>query len=373
MKKIITILLFNCFLFSFSQNATDKMIQSSDFGSIIGSYGEVHFNSTADSDYSSLDVHRMVLLFGYKFSNRVTMATEIEIEHVDEVYVEQAFLNYSINNFLNLKTGLLLSPMGIVNSYHEPTTFNGVERPNVDKYIIPSTWREIGCGIHGRFLDASINYQLYVINGFNGYDGDGGVFSGSSGLRSGRQKGAKSYMSAPNITGRVDFYGAPNLKLGLSGYFGDSQSKTPDNDASVVGIAMFGGDVRYTLNELELRGQYTMINIDNTENYNAISGTDLGSMLTGYYFELGYNVLPILVQESENKLITFIRYENYNTHAETAGDLEVNPEYNRTEITIGAGYKVSNGAIFKADYQMKNNDSDDKFVGTMNLGIGWWF
>ena len=85
--------------FSWSQNATDKMIESSDLGSIIGSYGEVHFNSEQDLDYSSLDIHRMVLLFGYKFSDRVTMATELEIEHVDEVYVEQAFLNYSINNF----------------------------------------------------------------------------------------------------------------------------------------------------------------------------------------------------------------------------------------------------------------------------------
>ena len=186
MKNVIINLFFSFFIvnMSFSQNATDKMIESSDLGSIIGSYGEVHFNSADNLDYSSIDVHRMVLLFGYKFSDRVTMATELEIEHVDEVYVEQAFLNYSVNNFLNIKTGLILSPMGIINSYHEPTTFNGVERPNVDKYIIPSTWREVGFGIHGRLLDISINYQAYIINGFNGYDGENGLFSGSNGLKS---------------------------------------------------------------------------------------------------------------------------------------------------------------------------------------------
>lgn len=362
----------------FSQNATDKMIESSDLGSIIGSYGEVHYNCQEDSDYAKLDVHRMVLLFGYKFSDKLTMATELEIEHVKEVYVEQAFLNYAVNNFLNIKTGLILSPMGIINSYHEPPTFNGVERPNVDKYIIPSTWREIGFGVHGRFLDASINYQFYLMNGFNGYDEDGGVFSGSSGLRSGRQKGAESYMSSPNFTGRIDFYGIPNLKLGVSGYFGDSQSKTPDIDSTIIGVNMLGGDMRYTLNNLELRGQYTMVQLNNTKAYNGLTGSDLGNLMVGYYFELGYNVLPIIMNDSDNKLITFVRYENYNTHADTkeggSGELlSPNPEYNRTEITIGTGYKVSDGAVFKADYQLKTTEADEDFSGTVNLGIGWWF
>ena len=80
------------------------------------------------------------------------------------------------------------------------------------------------------------------MNGFNGYDEDGGVFSGSSGLRGGRQKGAESYMSSPNFTGRIDFYGIPNLKFGVSGYFGDSQSKTPDIDSTVIGVNMIGND-----------------------------------------------------------------------------------------------------------------------------------
>ena len=374
--KIIYHFLFSVLAFTYSafaQNATDKMIQSSDLGSMIGSYGEVHFNSEEESDYSSLDVHRLVLLFGYKFSDKVTMATEIEIEHVEEIYVEQAFLNYSINNFLNIKTGLILAPMGIINSYHEPTTFNGVERPNVDKYIIPSTWREIGLGIHGRLLDTSLNYQLYIMNGFNGYDENGGVFSGSSGLRSGRQKGAKSYMSAPNLTGRIDFYGIPNLKLGISGYFGDSQSKHSHDESTVVGISMLGGDIKYHWNELDLRAQYATISLNNTNDYNELTGSELGSLLLGYYLELGYNILPLITSESDNKLITFVRYENYNTHADTEASLEPNLEYDRTEITVGSGYKIGDGAVFKIDYQMRKNASNDQFHGVFNLGIGWWF
>ena len=90
----------------------------------------------------------------------------------------------------------------IQNLYHEPPTFNGVERTNVDKYIIPTTWREMGIGLSGRSLAHSINYQAMLVNGFNGYN-DGGVFSGKSGLRSGRQKGAESYITYPDFAARA--------------------------------------------------------------------------------------------------------------------------------------------------------------------------
>ena len=85
-----------------------------------------------------------------------------------------------------------------------------------------------------------------------------------------------------------------------------------------------------------------------------------------------------VTSESNDKLVTFIRYENYNTHANTKeggadGLLSSNPEYNRTEITMGVGYKVADGAVFKADYQLKTTEANDNYIGTINLGIGWWF
>ena len=109
----------------------------------------------------------MVILVGYNFNDDVQFVTEIEFEHVSEVFVEQAFINYSIGNNVSLRGGLMLIPMGIVNEYHEPTTFNGVERPAVDNVIVPTTWRELGVGVIGRFPDASLGYQAYIFNGFN--------------------------------------------------------------------------------------------------------------------------------------------------------------------------------------------------------------
>lgn len=108
----------------------------------IGGYGQVDFSTALKSGIqsnASLDVSRMVMSFGYRFSDKTQFLTEIEFEHVRELYVEQAFLNHSFADALNFRAGLMLIPMGIINEYHEPTTFNGVSRPMLDNVIIPTT------------------------------------------------------------------------------------------------------------------------------------------------------------------------------------------------------------------------------------------
>ncbi|HLV70766.1 MAG TPA: porin [Xanthomarina sp.] len=121
------------------ENAAQRILSGNvSSGVTVGGYGEITYNQP-EGDNGELDVQRLVLLFGYKFNDKVQFVTEVELEHVEEVYVEQAFLQYSLSDRVNLRGGLMLVPMGIVNEYHEPTTFNGVERPRMDKSIVPTT------------------------------------------------------------------------------------------------------------------------------------------------------------------------------------------------------------------------------------------
>jgi len=372
-----------------AQNSAEKIVAGNP-GLHIGGYAQVDFNLNTRQgtihNNGKLDVHRLVTFFGYNFNEKASFVSEVEFEHVSEVYVEQVFLDYKIKKNLSINAGLMLIPMGIQNLYHEPASFNGVERTNVDKYIIPTTWREMGIGLSGRSIEHSINYQAMLVNGFNGYN-DGGVFSGKSGLRSGRQKGAESYITYPDFAGRVSYYGHPGLNLGFSAYVGDSESKAYDGldladesavasaDSTIIGIQMLGVDARYNKGSLQLTGQYILANLSNTDQYNAITSKDLGSKLTGYYAEVGYNlmdgIIPFIESETE-ELIAFARYENYNTHAESEG-VAINDVYNRTEMTFGLGFKVAQGAVFKADYQIKSNASSEEETGQFNFGIGVWF
>ena len=355
------------------QNAAQRILSSnlSQKGLTVGGYAEAHYNR-ATGENANLDVHRVVVLFGYKFNERTQFVTELEFEHVKEVYVEQAFLQYTLTDNINLRAGLMLVPMGIVNEYHEPTTFNGVERPSMDKSIVPSTWREIGLGISGRWDEASLRYQAYVFNGFVS-DNDGKYLGGSNGFRNGRQKGAESMMNNVNFSGKVDYYGLPGLRLGLSGYFGRTQSeKAVENiDGSDVGIAMIGLDARYAYKRFTARGQFIHANVTDSEEYNAYYGSDLGSALQGWYLETAYN---LLAQDKKQQLFAFARYEDYNTHASTDGGLAENLAYDRDEWTFGLTYKVAPGAAFKADYQFKNNAIDgSQTIKQLNLGFGVWF
>lgn len=351
-----------------------------------GGYGQIDYNQPLNKDFrqnGTLDVHRLILFAGYEFNSKTRFITEIEFEHVSEVYIEQAYLNYQLFDNLSVKGGLLLIPMGIINEYHEPPSFNGVERPNVDKNIVPTTWREIGLGIDGRINAASLRYQLYIVNGFNGYDG-AGKFKGSSALRSGRQKGAESYMSSPNVSAKLDFFGVSGLKVGLSGYFGKSQSTLYDGldkndddakaiaDSSVIGITMIGLDYRYSISGFSTRGQFIYGKFSNVDEYNMFTGQDLGESMIGYYAEVSYDIFHNN-SSVKNELTPFFRYEKYNTHNSVISGMNSNNAYDMTELFFGFAFKMDRGAALKVDYQLYKNADENKFNSMINMGIGVWF
>lgn len=367
------------------KNSSEKMIEN-ESKLTIGGYAQMDFNQpVGDGVYhnGTLDVHRMVLLFGYKFNDRAQFISEIEAEHVNEFLVEQAFLNYKILPWLNFRGGLMLIPMGIVNEYHEPPLYNGVERPNVDNKIVPSTWRELGAGFAGTINSASLKYQVYLVNGFKSYDGTS-YLTGSNGLRNGRQKGIASFMSTPNLSAKIDYFGLPGLKFGLSGYFGGTQSSLYNNlskdnaagiakaDSSVVGVTMIGADARYVKKGWELRAQYIKTFIQNSDQYNAFTKKDMGSEMEGWYVEAGYNVFQTIPSIS-SQLVPFVRYEQYDTQHKTEGTVLRNKANNKTEITAGIGWRITPSVALKGDYQWIKSEAANNYSGQYNLGIGLMF
>ncbi len=357
-------------------NSAQRMLNKTNTKLTIGAYGEITYNQP-ESENGELDVQRFVLMMGYKFSDKVQFISEIEIEHVEEIFIEQAFVNYSVGDNVSIRGGLMLVPMGIVNEYHEPTTFNGVERPAVDNKIVPTTWREIGVGVSGRFPDASLSYQAYIFNGFKSTEVDGdeinGLLKGSNGLRGGRQKGIQSTVSTPTLSAKLDYYGLLGLRLGLSGYFGKTQADDDieDIDGATIGIAMMGFDARYKFQKLEARGEFIYASLSDTDAYNDLTGKDLGSSLLGYYIEGGYNVLPL---NAKQRLVAFARYEKYDTHSSTENNTPRNDAYNRSDITFGLSYHIVSGVVVKGDYQIKDNALNGAKVNNqLNFGIGVWF
>ena len=126
----------------------------------IGGYGEVVYNNYRDKSVKDeADLRRFVLFFGHRFNDKLRLYSELEIEHAlvesgqGELGVEQAYIEYNLHPNINLRAGLMLMPLGLLNEVHEPPTFYGVERNEVESRIIPTTWRELGVGLQGDVLD----------------------------------------------------------------------------------------------------------------------------------------------------------------------------------------------------------------------------
>lgn len=392
MKRIATLILIVLAGISYGQDNNPPLSTSTLSESLlqkesklnIGGYGQVDYNQTLSAEEMNngkLDVHRLVLLFAYQFNKKTGFVTEVEFEHVQEVYIEQAYLNHKFSDYLNFRAGLLLVPLGIVNEYHEPTLFNGVERPLLDNNLLPSTWRDIGFGITGRFNEYAIKYQLYLMNGILSYKTNG--LLSASGFRSGRQKGAESIMSAPNFTARVEHYGIPGFKFGVSGWYGPTQSALYQGvdksdaaaiaraDSSVVDMSMLGLDIQYNRKGIEGKFQYYLTQFGNTEQYNAFTGNKLGSVLSGYYAEIGYNLFS--AGERKDRLVPFVRWEQFNTQAKVEAPLEADLSKKVSVLTTGLTYHIAEGAVIKADYQMLKNSVANQATHILNLGVGFMF
>ncbi len=348
-----------------------KNLEAVPSGITLGGYGEITYNQPEEKA-GEMDVQRLILLVGMKFDERTQFVTEIEWEHVSQVFIEQAFLNYNLTDNINLRAGLMLVPMGIINEFHEPTTFNGVERPGLDGVLVPTTWREIGIGLSGRWDAIALRYQAYLFNGFLSYDESrGGILKGASGLRSGRQKGIQSSFQQPNLSLKADYYGILGLRVGLSYYTGKTQVAGEDiqPEGAVLGINMIGFDFRYRYQRWSMRGQYSTTYLSDVEAYNQKNNKDLGDQLLGYYLEAAVNVLPL---QNKQRLDAFVRYENFNTHFSVPNGLQEQPQFHRKEWTFGLSYHLSRGTVAKMDYQQKNNDLPTGY-GQFNMGIGVWF
>ena len=306
-------------------------------GLSIGGYGEVKYsNSDSSHTRDSFDIHRFILYTGYRFNDWIVLNTEIEIEHANEIFVEFAYIDLQLASTVSLAIGLQLIPVGITNYKHEPTTFHSVNRPQSEKNIIPSTWRENGIMLHGGFFDERFRYRTGIVSG-----GEALNFSEESWIRGGRQKGSKA--KSNDLAGVVQLNAVPlnNWDIGLSYYVGnngqgdvlaygknDDQHKAPtDSDLlKQEKNRLLGAKVQSHLVEihfiyewapLQFRGLFTrgwMSDAD-TRAVNRATGKNIGKQVEGGYLEFAYNILSGI--SNRQKLYVFIRNEYLNTQKKT--------------------------------------------------------
>jgi hypothetical protein len=311
------------------------------------------------------------------------MNTEFEFEHgttgegaenKGEVSVEFSYLDFMLKDYANVRTGMMLVPMGFINEIHEGPTYHGNYRPQVEQVIIPTTWREMGAGVWGQ-LAPGLQYRMY---GMNGLKAEGFT---SGGIREGTQSGSFATAEDFAFTGRVDYDMpfAPGLLIGGSAWVGNSgqgtvyTSKRYGSQALNVMTQLYEGHIQWRWRGLEMRALGVMGYIGNAAQLSAAKGETIGSQNFGWYTEMAYNIMPILWSESIQYLAPFFRYEAYNTLAGVPmGFDNYGGLYDRWIYQAGLSYKPIDNVAVKFDYQ-NFNSSAKKLPDQFNLGVAFMY
>ena len=142
---------------------------ASNNSTVLSGYGSFNYENNITNETATINVDRLVLFVGHKFTKKISFFSELEIEDAKvvggkasgEFSLEQAFLKFNINRSNYLTAGLFIPRIGIINENHLPNTFNGNKRPMVETLLIPSTWRELGVGFYGTSNRiAGLNYSF---------------------------------------------------------------------------------------------------------------------------------------------------------------------------------------------------------------------
>ena len=359
----------------------------------LGGYGELHWNhripATGDAT-SELDLHRLVLFVGHAFTDALRFSSEIEVEHAiagegqpGYATIEQAYVDWDLaGRALTLRAGIVLVPMGLTNETHEPPTFHGVERPNVERNIIPTTWREGGLGLVGQ-VGERFRYQAYLLGGL---DADG--YSLGSGVRGGRQNVAEARADGLAFAGAVAWEPVVGLSLGLSGYLGQAGANATterfgadgaalDLDVTTVGVAAHAQCKGHGLEAKALFATFfigdTAALRDARDADGNADGKDLASQILGGYVEVAYDVLRS--SGSAIALLPFVRAEHYDTAAAFDGREASAADDDRavTDLVLGATLRPVPQVAFKADVILRSFGGEKDAETLANLGVGFNF
>ncbi len=349
-------------------------------GVSIAGYGEMLYNNfSAENELgdpvrqsTQFDFLRAIIYAGYRFNDRFVFNSEIEFEHAStslegSASVEFAYLDFIANDYLTLRGGLLLVPMGLVNELHEPTVFMGALRPETERRIIPSTWRENGVGAVGSV--GIFDYRVYMINGLQG-----SRFS-SNGLRGGRQKGSETTATDMAVVARLDVNPTPGVFFGGSIYNGASdQGALFEGNELDVGTTIGELHGQAQLRGFDVRGLYAWSRLDDVIRLNQSLGLtgsgSIGERLEGGYFQVGYNLLSQF--RADVRVTPYYRYEILDTQKAVPRGFFRNPSRDRTFQTLGLEFKPIPNIVIKSDFVWSRNKSQTG-VNQVNVALGYNF
>ena len=359
-----------------------------------------------DKGHGRFDIPHVVLMLGYDFGKGWSLGMEIEFEHGGteaavereneeagefekeierggEVALEQFWIQKTFFPQLNIRAGHIIVPVGLTNNYHLPTQFFTVYRPEGENTIFPCTWHETGISVWGRAGDW--RYEALMVAGLNScfFSTAGWVHDGSA--------SPYEFKPANHLAGafRVDNYSVKGLRLGLSGYIGNSFNNDITTNRSsqfegVKGTVMIGAfDFEYNDHNLIARGSFDYGYLGDVEYINRRNSTQnhttsspyahslVGQAAMAAGAEVGYDFFGLSPKlKGQQKFYIFGRYEYYDSCIPAEGATP-NNWTNKHRIAAGINYFPIPEIAIKAEYSHRFLPAPYNPEPSVSLGIVW--
>lgn len=364
---------------------------------VVGGYGEAVYSRHFYSDnvfrysfadryahsrgYGRADLPHAVLMLGYDFGGGWSLGWETEFEHGGteaavemeseetgeyekeierggEVALEQLWIQKSWGRGLNLRMGHDVVPVGAINNGHLPTQFFGVYRPEGESAIIPCTWHATGVSLWGRVKDW--RYQVGLIPSLNST-----LFSMGS-WANGASASPYEFTPANRIAlaGRVDYYMAEGLRIGLSGFAGNTFNNDIVTDefsnkyANTKALLLLGSvDFCFQRGRLTARGNIDYGHLNEAGKVSAYNSTLSNSSQSPYPHTLvGEEAYDMAVEigwdwmtgTSGRGLTSFVRCDHYDSYIPVRGLADYGWT-ERTCLSIGMNYRPIKEVVIKAE------------------------
>lgn len=390
----------------------------------VGGYGEAVYSRNFYSDspfkYSSASSHKddpshgrfdiphAVIYLGYDFGKGWTLNTEIEFEHGGsggavekegdeggewesetekggEVELEQFWIQKSFSKALNVRAGHIIVPLGLTNAHHEPLNFFTVHRSEGENTILPSTWHQTGVSLWGRIKDWK--YELQVTSGL-----DAMMFDRQNWIHYGANSPYEFEVANKyGFLARIDNYSIKDLRLGLSGYCGQTMNNTFPNDNNkykdVKGSIVLGAfDFTYKPKNWIARGNIDYGYIGDSKTINDLKANQssktspyrksaFGAHAVATSVEAGYDILslfnnsrndatPSSSKRANERLFVFGHYEYYDSYIHGLN------QYTQKQIfAAGVNYMPLPQICVKAEYKYRKMKAQFNDEPAINIGI----
>ncbi|HEX7050485.1 MAG TPA: hypothetical protein VF188_09815 [Longimicrobiales bacterium] len=315
-------------------------------GTAVGGYVDLEFEAEPEEGEVSFEQKRFIPFLFAEITDRVHFGAEIEFEEGgEEVGVEFAAMDVALKDWLNVRGGLVLSPLGKFNLIHDSPVNDLTARPLVDQRVIPTTLSEAGIGLFGTLYPSDLSvltYEAYLVNGFD----QGIVFDDDGTLRlrpdlpSGRVGAEEDNNANKAVVARIAYSPILGLEVGGSIHTG---VYAPGDDAVRDALGLVG-DERLTILALdgifsrgpfELLGEFARASMD--------VPAALPEVQQGYYVQGNYHFGRGLVSMFPNSIFTaVVRWDDIDLGTERDGDVS-------RRLTFGLNWRPVEQTVFKFD------------------------